>query len=88
VTDKGMGELAARMPYADLGGFETDRQLTAVTDLFTVDLVTRYIAWKVSSGGEAGLNGDDGVPSEETRPVHHDLHHNVLSPAPSGSGSV
>src|SRR4051812_31896189 len=30
VTDKGMGELRSRMPYADLGGFEQDRRLNAV----------------------------------------------------------
>src|SRR5229473_7673927 len=37
VTDEGMGELKLRMPYADLGGFDHDRQLSAVPDLFTVD---------------------------------------------------
>src|ERR1700751_517339 len=39
VTDKGMGELRSRMPYADLGAFEKDRRLAAVSDLFTVSLV-------------------------------------------------
>jgi acyl carrier protein len=47
VTDKGMGELRSRMPYADLGGFDHDRRLSAVSDLFIVDLVTRYVAWKL-----------------------------------------
>jgi acyl carrier protein len=46
ITDEGMGELKLRMPYADLGGFDHNRQLSAVPDLFTVDLVTRYIVWK------------------------------------------
>jgi acyl carrier protein len=50
VTDRGMGELRSRMPYADLGGFESDRRLTAVPDLFTVDLITRYVAWKLAQG--------------------------------------
>jgi hypothetical protein len=45
-----MSELRSRMPYADLGGFDHDRRLSAVSDLFTVDLVTRYIAWKLDSG--------------------------------------
>src|SRR5207247_4182045 len=45
VTDKGMGELRSRMPYADLNGFDHDRKLSAVPDLFTVDMMTRYIAW-------------------------------------------
>jgi acyl carrier protein len=56
VTDKGMAELTARMPYADLGGFQQDRRLTAVSDLFTVDLVTRYAAWKISPGIATGRN--------------------------------
>jgi acyl carrier protein len=48
VTDQGMGELRAHMPYADLGAFDQDRRLTAVSDLFTVDLVARYVAWKLA----------------------------------------
>jgi acyl carrier protein len=50
VTDQGMGELRSRMPYADLESFDQDRRLTVVTDLFTVGLVARYIAWKLSQG--------------------------------------
>ena len=50
VTDRGMGELRSRMPYADLDTFDHDRRLTAVADLFTVDLVTRYVAWKLGQG--------------------------------------
>jgi acyl carrier protein len=48
VTDQGMNELRARMPYADLEAFDKNRQLSAVTDLFTVDLIARYIAWKLN----------------------------------------
>jgi acyl carrier protein len=55
VTDQGMGELRSRMPYADLDTFDHDRRLTAVADLFTVDLVTRYVAWKLGQGAAAGL---------------------------------
>src|SRR4051812_33698433 len=47
VTDQGMAELRARMPYADLGAFEKDRRLTAVSDLFTVGLVAGYVGWKL-----------------------------------------
>src|SRR5437773_3051363 len=47
VTDQGMNELRSRMPYAELGAFDQDRRLSAVTDLFTVDLITRYILWKL-----------------------------------------
>src|SRR5438552_8155030 len=61
VTDKGMRELRSRMPYADLGGFDHDRRLSAVSDLFTVDLVTRYVAWKLGPGAAVGPNGPGAV---------------------------
>jgi acyl carrier protein len=48
VTDRGMEELCVRMPYADFDGLDHDRRLSAVPDLFTVNLVTRYIAWKTA----------------------------------------
>jgi acyl carrier protein len=47
VTDQGMGELRTRMPYADLGAFDQDRRVSAVSDLFTVGLITRYVEWKL-----------------------------------------
>jgi acyl carrier protein len=47
VTDHGMDELRSRMPYADLGAFDKDRRLSAVSDLFTVNLIVRYVAWKL-----------------------------------------
>ena len=55
VTDKGFAELRLRMPYADLSRLEKDRRLSEIPDLFTVDLVTRYIAWKISNRSETGL---------------------------------
>jgi acyl carrier protein len=48
VTPKGLEELRARMPFADLGGFEKDPQVSRLSDLFTVDLITRYIQGKLS----------------------------------------
>ena len=52
VTDAGMVELKSRMPYADLGNIDRDRRLAGISDLFTVDLIARYIAWKLSKGAE------------------------------------
>src|SRR5438876_7269089 len=46
VTDKGMAELRSRMPFADLGQFERDPELSHLSDLFTVDLIARYIQGK------------------------------------------
>jgi acyl carrier protein len=54
VTDQGMAELRSSMPYADLDGFDHDRRLSAVPDLFTVDLVARYVAWKIGPVNGAG----------------------------------
>jgi acyl carrier protein len=47
VTDKGLQELRQRMPFADLSRFETDPDITRVGDLFTVDLIARYIRSKL-----------------------------------------
>jgi acyl carrier protein len=48
VTAKGLAELRSRMPYADLSQFEKNPQVTAIGDLFTVELITKYIEGKVN----------------------------------------
>jgi len=47
VTEKGLAELRARMPYADLSKFEKNPEVRAISDLFTVDMITRYIQGKL-----------------------------------------
>jgi acyl carrier protein len=47
VTEKGLEELRARMPYADLSKFEKNPEVRAISDLFTVDMITRYIQGKL-----------------------------------------
>jgi acyl carrier protein len=47
VTDKGLAELRARMPYADLSKFEKNPDVRAISDLFTVDMIARYIQGKL-----------------------------------------
>jgi acyl carrier protein len=54
VTDMGIGELRLRMPYADLAEFEVDRRLTSVPNLFTVDLLVKYVEWKLAQMSIAG----------------------------------
>src|ERR1043165_6470953 len=49
VTDKGISELKARMPFADLTKFEKNPEVTAISDLFTVEMITKYIQGKVSA---------------------------------------
>lgn len=49
VTPKGMEELRQRMPFADLRSFEKNPELSHLSDLFTVDLITRYIQGKLAT---------------------------------------
>jgi acyl carrier protein len=48
VTDKGLAELRARMPFADLSNFEKNPELTGISDLFTVEMITNYIKGKLA----------------------------------------
>src|SRR6059058_3098745 len=49
VTPKGMDELRAKMPFADLSGFERNPDLNSMSNLFTVDLITRYVEGKLAN---------------------------------------
>lgn len=49
VTEKGLAELKARMPFADLQKFEANPELSGISDLFTVEMITRYIQGKLTS---------------------------------------
>ena len=49
VTEKGLQELRTKMPFADLTKFEANPELSNLSDLFTVDLITRYIQGKLVS---------------------------------------
>src|SRR5229473_4330431 len=42
VTQKGLDELRQRMPFADIAKFEQNPDLTALSDLFTVEMITKY----------------------------------------------
>jgi acyl carrier protein len=49
VTPKGLAELRARLPYADLSTFEKDPQVSGISDLFTVEMITRYVESKLGA---------------------------------------
>jgi len=49
VTEKGLAELRSKMPFADLSQFERNPELSNLSDLFTVDLITRYIQGKLAT---------------------------------------
>jgi hypothetical protein len=36
------------MPFADLSKFEKNPEVSALSDLFTVDMITRYIQGKLT----------------------------------------
>ena len=61
VTEEGLVALRSQMPYADLSDLERDRRLSGITDLFTVNLLVRYIAWKLESRGAAGGHFTTGL---------------------------
>jgi hypothetical protein len=47
VTPKGVEEVRSRMPFADLKRFEENPTVDAISDLFTVEMITRYIEGKL-----------------------------------------
>jgi hypothetical protein len=49
VTENGLKELHKRMPYADLTDFEKNPEVSRVSDLFTVELITKYIQGKLAA---------------------------------------
>ncbi|MCI0461546.1 MAG: acyl carrier protein [Gemmataceae bacterium] len=51
VTPKGIAELRSRMPFADLSEFEKNPEVTGISDLFTVEMITRYIQGKIDPNG-------------------------------------
>jgi acyl carrier protein len=53
VTAKGLAELRAKMPYANLAEFEKNPTLEGISDLFTVDLIVSYIESKLASSARA-----------------------------------
>lgn len=50
VTPKGLEELRSKMPFADLKQFEENPEVGNLSNLFTVDLITRYIQGKLVNG--------------------------------------
>jgi acyl carrier protein len=50
VTALGLEELHRRLPFADLSAFEKDPAIRHLGDLFTVDLITRFVEGKLTAG--------------------------------------
>ena len=49
VTPAGLAALEKQMPYAELTEFKKDPRLDKVEDLFTVDLLVRYLQMRLSN---------------------------------------
>jgi len=47
VTPDGLAEMKAKMPFADLSHFEKNPKFENIGDLFTVDLICRFIGSKL-----------------------------------------
>jgi acyl carrier protein len=49
LTDKGLDELKARMPYADLSSFAANPEVDKIGDLYTVDMLVQYVQSKLGA---------------------------------------
>jgi acyl carrier protein len=49
LTRKGMEELQARLPYADLGRLAADPDVEKLGDLYTVDMLVQYVKSKLAA---------------------------------------
>ena len=49
VSDKGIDELRKRLPHADVDKFAENPNVQDIGDLFSVEMITRYIAQKIET---------------------------------------
>ena len=49
LTSKGVEELKARMPYADLTSFASNPEVDKIGDLYTVDMLVQYVQSKLGA---------------------------------------
>ena len=50
VTEDGLTKLRERLPHADVDGFSEDPKVENIQDLFTVDMLVKFVAAKQASG--------------------------------------
>lgn len=48
VTEKGIAELRARMPHADVESFAADPKVENIQELFTVDMICKFLEAKLA----------------------------------------
>jgi len=49
LTARGLDELKARMPYADLANFAANPEVDKIGDLYTVDMLVQYVQSKLGA---------------------------------------
>jgi acyl carrier protein len=49
LTTKGVDELKARLPYADISKIESDPSVDKIGDLYTVDMLVQYVQSKLEA---------------------------------------
>ena len=49
LTSKGVGELKARLPFADLSRLEENPSVERIGDLYTVDMLVQYVQSKLAA---------------------------------------
>ena len=64
MTAEGLAALRSQMPYVDLTALERDRRLNRIDDLFTVDLLTRYVIWKLRENDSARFDVPTTAPHQ------------------------
>lgn len=47
MTEAGLAELRARMPYADVDSFAANPDVQQISNLFTVEMIVKYIESKI-----------------------------------------
>ncbi len=50
VTAEGLEELRSKMPFADIDKFADDPKVENIQDLFTVNMIVKYVEAKLASG--------------------------------------
>lgn len=48
VTEEGIAQLREKMPHADIDSFAGDPQVSNIPNLFTVDMICRFVASRVN----------------------------------------
>jgi acyl carrier protein len=49
LTTKGVGELKSRLPFADLSKFEANPLVEKIGDLYTVEMLVKYVQSKLAA---------------------------------------